>query len=113
LYKHYSPRCQTALFTLSDKEKAQNLCKSALLEGKKVAFLCEEGQMEAFSTLGVEMLDLGNTEEEMANRLYGLLRKAEEICDLLIAIEPTLQGGVMAGVMNRLKKACTSVDVAH
>ena len=113
LYKHYSPRCQTALFTLSDKEKAQNLCKNALLEGKKVAFLCEEGQMEAFSTLGVEMLDLGNTEEEMANRLYGLLRKAEEICDLLIAIEPTLQGGVMAGVMNRLKKACTSVDVAH
>ena len=113
LYKHYAPRCQTALFSLSDKEKAQRLCKDALAEGKKVAILCEEGQMNVFSTFGAEMLNLGNTEEEMANRLYGLLRKAEEVCDLLIAIEPTLQGGVMTGVMNRLKKACTSVDVAH
>lgn len=113
LYKHYAPRCQTALFSLSDKEKAQRLCKDALAEGKKVAILCEEGQTDVFSAFGAEMLHLGNTDEEMANRLYGLLRKAEEICDLLIAIEPTLTGGVMTGVINRLKKACTSVDVAH
>ena len=113
LYKHYSPRCQTALFAPQDKDEAKRLCQAALAEGKKVAFLCEEKQMEAFSALGVEILNLGDTEEEMANRLYGLLRKAEEICDLLIAVEPTLTGGVMTGVMNRLKKACTSVDIAH
>ena len=113
LYKHYSPRCQTALFSSADKDKAAKLCLSALAEDKKVAFLCEEGQMGEFALLGVEILNLGKTEEEMANRLYSLLREAEEKCDLLIAIEPTLTGGVMTGVMNRLKKACTSVDVAH
>lgn len=113
LYKHYSPRCQTALFTALDTDKAKALCFAALGDGKKVAVLCEEKETQSFCGLGVEVLNLGKTEEEMANRLYGLLRKAEEICDLLVAVEPTLTGGVMTGVMNRLKKACTSVDIAH
>ena len=69
--------------------------------------------MEQFQGLGVCVLSLGKTEEEMANRLYALLREAEKICDILITVEPTLTGGVMTGVMNRLKKACTSVDIKH
>ena len=43
----------------------------------------------------------------------GSLREAEKIADLLIAIEPKKQDGIMAGVMNRLKKACKSEDIAH
>lgn len=113
LYKHYSPRCQTALFSFDDIDKALSLCKRALSEGKKVAVLCEEQRTEIFAKLGVQILNLGKTEEEMANRLYGLLRQAENICELMIAVEPTLTGGVMTGVMNRLKKACVSVDIAH
>ena len=113
LYKHYSPRCQTALFDFRDIDKALSLCKTALLEGKKVAVLCEEQRVEIFAKLGVQILNLGKTEEEMANRLYGLLRQAENICELMIAIEPTLSGGIMTGVMNRLKKACVSVDIEH
>ena len=49
----------------------------------------------------------------MANRLYNLLREAEKVCDLLIAVEPTKQDGVMVGVLNRLRKACVSVDIQH
>ena len=113
LYKHYSPRCQTALFSSKDTDEAKTLCLSALADGKRVAILCEEKGLSAFSSLGVTLLNLGKTQEEMANRLYGLLREAESVCDLLIAIEPTLSGGVMTGVMNRLKKACTSVDIQH
>ena len=113
LYKHYAPRCQTALFSFADKDEVEKLCLSALAEKKRVAILCEEQAIESFVTFGVQVLNLGKTDEEMANRLYGLLRQAERVCDLLIAIEPTKTGGVMAGVCNRLKKACTSVDIRH
>lgn len=113
LYKHYSPRCQTALFPFADQDKAAELCRKAVREGKKAAILCENGLCEKFSALGVPVLNLGKTDEEMANRLYTLLREAEKICELLITIEPSLSGGVMTGVMNRLTKACTSVDIRH
>ena len=73
--------------------------------------LCESVQSSHFD--GVTVLDLGETETQMANRLYNLLREAEKLCDLLIAIEPTKQDGVMVGVLNRLRKACTSVDISH
>ena len=113
LYKHYSPRCETKLFAAEKVGEAIGLCQESLAAGKKVAVLCEEGTMEQFQGLGVCVLSLGKTEEEMANRLYALLREAEKICDILITVEPTLTGGVMTGVMNRLKKACTSVDIKH
>ena len=113
LYKHYSPRCATALFAADKIQEAAAFCAEKLAAGKRVAVLCEEGAGDTFKTLEVELLNLGKTEKEMANRLYTLLREAEKLCDVLIAVEPTLTGGVMTGVMNRLKKACTSVDIKH
>lgn len=113
LYKHYSPRCETKLFAATEKEKAILLCKEMLSAGKKVAVLCEEDLINDFSAFDIATLNLGRTETQMANRLYALLREAEKLCDMLITVEPTLSGGVMTGVMNRLKKACTSVDVKH
>lgn len=113
LYKHYSPRCQTALFAYTDCEKAYIACQNEQSAAKKVAVLCESGLADTFCCLGVQILNLGNTEEEMANRLYTLLREAEKVCDVLIAVEPRKTDGVMAGVLNRLRKACVSVDVAH
>lgn len=113
LYKHYSPRCQTALFGFQDVQNALSLCQEEVKTGKRVAVLCQENLIQQFAKAGVIALNLGKTEEEMANRLYQLLRDAEKNCDLLIAIEPQKQDGVMVGVLNRLRKACTSVDVAH
>ena len=111
LYKHYSPRCETALYTLDCIDEAVKRCKNALADGKRVAVLCEDVQKENFHSAIV--LNLGETEIQMANRLYNLLREAEKVCDLLIAIEPTKQDGVMVGVLNRLRKACVSVDIQH
>jgi L-threonylcarbamoyladenylate synthase len=111
LYKHYSPRCETALYTLDRIDEAVKRCKNALADGKRVAVLCEDVQKENFHSAIV--LNLGETEIQMANRLYNLLREAEKVCDLLIAIEPTKQDGVMVGVLNRLRKACVSVDIKH
>ena len=41
LYKHYSPRCETALFKAREQEKALSACRTALANGKKVGLLCE------------------------------------------------------------------------
>ncbi len=113
LYKHYSPRCQTALYTAEACAAAIRACISAREEGVRVCVLCESRWTDIFSQAGFETFDLGNAEEEMASRLYGLLRLAEKSCDLLVAIEPSARGGVMTGVLNRLRKACNSTDVKH
>ena len=80
---------------------------------QRVAVLCEETLLEEFQSLGVCVLNLGKTEEEMAARLYGLLREAEKKAELLIAVSPKKQDGIMVGVHNRLKKACASIDIKH
>ncbi len=109
LYKHYSPRCQTQLFdNVTDALAACNAVNAT-----RVAVLCENEVANAFIDKGVTVLHLGETEKEMAARLYELLREAEKICDVLIAVEPKKKDGVMVGVLNRLRKACTSKDIQH
>ena len=109
LYKHYSPRCQTQLFdNVTDALAACNAVNAT-----RVAVLCENEVANAFIDKGVTVLHLGETEREMAARLYELLREAEKICDVLIAVEPKKKDGVMVGVLNRLRKACTSKDIQH
>ncbi len=109
LYKHYSPRCQTALY----QDARSALVARQTYDGKRVAILAEESVLPALNGANARLLNLGNTEREMANRLYGLLREAEEIADVLIVVEPKQKDGVMVGVLNRLRKACTSVDIQH
>ena len=113
LYKHYSPRCETLLFTQEELEQAFVACAKAKGEGQRVIVLCEDRYVTLFEQVGVSALNLGKTESEMAYRLYELLRLAEKSCDLLITIEPKDKGGVMTGVLNRLRKACRSTDIAH
>lgn len=113
LYKHYSPRCETMLFTQEELERAFVACATAKQQEKSVCVLCEEKYVALFEQAGVSALNLGKTESEMAYRLYELLREAEKSCDVLITIEPKDNGGVMTGVLNRLRKACKSVDVKH
>lgn len=113
LYKHYSPRCKTLLFDSAQREEAAKAYHQQTAQGKRVAVMCQEDEVAYFTALGANVLSLGNTEKEMANRLYDLLREAEKICDTLLVLQPSLQGGVMVGVLNRLQKACASVDIPH
>ena len=110
LYKHYSPRCETLLF--EEIDEAVTACQMEKYHGKRVAVLCEHAYLSAFEGLAL-LLDLGKTDKEMAANLYGLLREAEKVCDVLVTIEPSQKDGVMVGVLNRLRKACTSVDIRH
>ena len=112
LYKHYSPRCQTKLFACGEADFAMEFLRS-VEAGVKVCVLCEDAVAGQYVSSGFQVLNLGATEDEMAARLYAHLRTAEETCDLLVAIEPSKKDGKMAGVNNRLRKACASVDIPH
>lgn len=113
LYKHYSPRCKTMLFPPERLEEAVEAYVRENAAGKRVAVLCEEGLLSVFSAVGAHTLNFGKTDSEMACRLYELLREAEKLCDVLIAVEPRKTDGIMTGVLNRLRKACVSEDIAH
>lgn len=100
-YKHYSPRCKTYFF--ETVEDALHCYQAQTQKGERVAVLCESEQAKRLKDCAV--LDLGETPTQMANRLYALLRKAEQIATVLIGIEPKEKEGVMAGVRNRLHRA--------
>ena len=112
LYKHYAPRCRTRLFSASALDEAVEYAKECQRKGERVAFLCDSGVGKKI-LCPATVLDLGATPEEMAASLYARLREAEKICDRLIIIEPTDRTEKMVGVLNRLHKACASVDVPH
>ena len=113
LYKHYSPRCKTLLFSACDLQNAILAYQRETGGKTSVAVLCEENWKTAFEELGGRVLCLGNTQAEMATNLYAKLREAEGLCQLLIVVEPQEQGGIMDGVLNRLRKACASKDVVQ
>ncbi|MBQ3506077.1 MAG: threonylcarbamoyl-AMP synthase [Clostridia bacterium] len=111
LYKHYAPRCKTLLFSSKNVKNAILRYVKESQENKGVAVLCEEKWISEFEKIGAKCLNLGKNQAEMASRLYKLLREAERFCDTLIVVEPQESDGIMTGVLNRLRKACTSQDV--
>lgn len=103
-YKHYSPKCRTALFEFCELERAVELYDSEVRSGVIACFLCDKKTAELIGKR--KYLSFGETPEEMAANLYAKLREGENLAQLLIAIAPEVRVGVMAGVMNRLTKAC-------
>jgi L-threonylcarbamoyladenylate synthase len=103
-YKHYKPRCETALFPENQIDKAIELYKEYENNGKKPYIMCKNGLKERFS--GLNVLLLGNNEHEIASSLYDTLLTYENVADVIIAIEMPNETGVYLGIMNRLRKSC-------
>ena len=101
-YKHYAPKCKTCLY--DSPEEALSVFEKYRAQGMRAYALCESKFVRLFPD-GFA-LDLGETAEDMAARLYALLRQGEQVADVIVAIRPAARDGVMAGVLNRLKKAC-------
>ncbi len=104
-YKHYAPSCKTAYFTIDELESALKIYSEEAERGGVPYLIAERKIADEFSQKGLNVFDFGLTGEEMAQNLYALLRQAETVSTLLICVEPTLRGGIMAGVMNRLTRA--------
>ncbi len=102
-YKHYAPRCET--FYCTDPETALARYRKEKAKKGKPRILCASKHAETLPP-DIAVLDLGDTPELMAHRLYDLLRKGEtEGTTLLIGIEPEEKDGIMAGVLNRFRRA--------
>ena len=106
-YRHYCPKCETALFERNEVAKAQALYDRSLAEGKKPYFMCDE---EIAKRVNGNVLSLGKTAEEIAFHLYDKLHEAEEKADIVIAFVVDTGSDVDVGVMNRLSKACKKAD---
>ena len=105
-YKHYSPKCQTALFKRNDYVTALNLYDSYIKEGKIPYFMCDDGMLDKIGDKNV--LLLGKTGEEIASNLYFRLLQGEKLADIIIAFEIETGTDLDVGIMNRLSKACKS-----
>lgn len=105
-YKHYSPKCQTALFKRNDYANALNLYDSYIKEGKIPYFMCDDGMLDKIGDKNV--LLLGKTGEEIASNLYFRLLQGEKLADIIIAFEIETGTDLDVGIMNRLSKACKS-----
>ena len=103
-YRHYSPRCKTKYFEFNETEKALSEYAKSLNEGVKTYILCDDITAKKIGQANI--LNLGKSAEEVASNLYFKLREGERKADLIIAIAPENQSGIMHGVMNRFKKAC-------
>lgn len=105
MYAHYMPNCQTALFKISEIDKAKELYLSFIKNGKKPYFMCD---FQTKSVLGKEynFLDLGSSSKECASNLYDKLREGERVADIIIAFEISYDDELSLSVMNRLVKAC-------
>ncbi len=102
-YKHYSPDCKTKLFASGQLEEAVVYCKNRIKSGINAVIMCDANVAKKIN--GITVLNLGDSDIEIAKNLYAKLREGESIADEIIAIEPDNKNGVMAGVMNRMKKA--------
>lgn len=105
-YKHYSPNCNTMLFGFEERERAIAEYLKSNSEGINAYILCDDNTAQIINV--EKVLNLGKAENEIASNLYAKLREGEIKAQLIIAIAPEKQDGVMVGVMNRLTKACKS-----
>ena len=103
-YKHYRPKCETALFSASEIDKVLELYSKQEKLGLTPYIMCENKHQDKF--IGKNLLLLGNTGEEVAQNLYFQLLEGEKKADIIIAISMEREDGVYLGIMNRLKKAC-------
>jgi len=83
-YKHYAPNCPSALSIDGDVEKVREFYITQKQNGKNPVILCLESQKKLFPNC--ELYSLGNTEEQFATNLYGVLRTVEKKYDYILIV---------------------------
>ena len=101
-YRHYRPKCDTALFEITEIDKAAALYEEELARGRTPYIMCSDIVAEKFK--GKNLLLLGKSGEEIAYNLYEKLLEGEKKADIIIAVSFGRNDGVYLGIMNRLTK---------
>ena len=103
-YRHYRPKCDTALFDITETDKAAALYQEELAKGRTPYIMCSDEVAERFA--GKNLLLLGKDGNEIAYNLYDKLLEGEKKADIIIAVSFGRDDGVYLGIMNRLVKSC-------
>ena len=103
-YRHYRPKCDTALFSMGDAAKAAALYDFEISRGRTPYIMCSDEMAVHFK--GKNLLLLGKSGEEIAFNLYDKLLEGEKKADIIIAVDFGRYDGVYLGIMNRLHKSC-------
>ncbi len=103
-YRHYRPKCDTALYEFDQLDQVLQHYERAMDSGLTPYIMCSSDVAENFK--GKNLLLLGKTEEEIASNLYDKLLLGEKVADLIIAIAMPNDLNVNMGIMNRLRKSC-------
>lgn len=108
-YRHYAPQGQ--LYLASDYRAVEALRQRLLADGgPPPLLLLGESSIPRLLDLGVareQIISLGATEEEMANRLFAALREADRRQAGRIIAEEAADSGLGRAIMNRLNKAAS------
>jgi L-threonylcarbamoyladenylate synthase len=102
-YRHYKPKTETAFFLRDDLKSAVELYRQFEQAGKKPYFMCDGEIAEKLRDFNV--LNLGNSGAQMANRLYYLLHEGEKNADIIIGIALKNDDELILSVNNRFLKA--------
>ena len=103
-YRHYRPKCDTALFDITETDKADALYVAEVKKGRTPYIMCSDDVADKFA--GKNLLLLGKSGEEIAYNLYDKLLEGEKKADIIIAVSFGREDGVYLGIMNRLRKSC-------
>ena len=103
-YKHYCPKCQTALYECDQIDEVINRYNEEEKLGNNPYVMCADNLAERL--VGKNLLLLGKTDREIASNLYDKLLEGEKKAGIIIAIAMPDEKGVNLGIMNRMKKSC-------
>ncbi len=103
-YRHYRPKCETCLFSENEIDKVLIKYNEEVKNGRRPYIMCGSWLKDNFN--GLNVLDLGKTDREVASNLYDKLLEGENKADIIIAIAMPNEDGIYLGVMNRMKKSC-------
>lgn len=102
-YKHYSPRARVVI--AHEASTARQVYFQALSAGVDAWLLAPDAQLEGFSGLSAASLCSREHPEEAAQRLFALLREADELGKQLVIALWNSQTGIGLSVTNRLLRA--------
>lgn len=103
-YKHYRPKCETALYNENEIEKVIARYETERSLGKVPYIMCANYLQKNFE--GKNLLLLGETQEQIASNLYDKLLEGEKLASVIIAIAMPDENNVNLGIMNRMRKSC-------
>lgn len=109
-YRHYAPKSTMYLLEGEAARLLPQFVSNALAEGKRVGVLCSRVTAEALAEVKENSHNLllapwGEGLEELAARLFYLLRDFDRSMPDVILAEGVTESGIGLAVMNRMRKA--------